>query len=816
MVDIARLGFSADTGQLKSAKAALETLVPSAQKAEKATENFNRAAAGVGVNASKMAAAAQGAAAGASKVGAAAQGATQQTYMLGNGFDLLTGKVNKNFVAINKAMASWDRIPAAANGAASSLNRLGAAANDNINRLQATPGNIAAQFQDIGVSAAGGMQPWLIAMQQGTQLSAAMSGGLGNLLGAFRQLLSPTTLLTIGIVGLVAAGLQMVDWVEVGQSALNGLADIMETTAVAAAYLGVVLAIAFAPQIIARIGAMAVTIGGALLTAIKAATGALVAFAVANPFGFIVLAIGAVIGAMVLLNDAFGGAFTNILSIVKDVANGIIRFFANAFNIVARNAEKLINKLIDGFNTFMSVLGVDVQVGSVDFSGAQINLDRDFVGDAAAWISEKAAQAADWLRGLAASIGLEEPAKGKAGSGQSEAEKALERYADLIQSTQDRIAALQVEARALGMTEEAARAYRNEQELMAAAIKTGIPINEQVIAQIKGLASALTEAEINVEIAKQTKAFKDQQQTLQDQADLIGLTGYALEYATRRQELLNDAVSRGITITDDYNKLLDDRATKLATDAINNETARKAFEDQAEAQKALTDGMAERLDAARNAVGGFFADWYDGIRNGINIFKSFADSVVDGLNRILDKLMDRAITGLLDNIFSGSSGGGFLGGLFGSGFLGGLFGSASSGPTNSSGLSGIYANGGAFEEGIQRFAKGGAFTNSIVNTPTLFKFAKGAGMMGEAGPEAIMPLKRGPDGSLGVEMHGGGRGTQVIQPVINVYNDNRVEGAMSSQDIIALQQRSAQQTEDTIRRRIPEIMQQYQTDGSLV
>jgi hypothetical protein len=56
------------------------------------------------------------------------------------------------------------------------------------------------------------------------------------------------------------------------------------------------------------------------------------------------------------------------------------------------------------------------------------------------------------------------------------------------------------------------------------------------------------------------------------------------------------------------------------------------------------------------------------------------------------------------------------------------------------------------------FAKGGAFSNSIVSSPTLFKFADGGttrtGLMGEAGPEAIMPLKRGADGSLGVQASG--------------------------------------------------------------
>jgi hypothetical protein len=69
------------------------------------------------------------------------------------------------------------------------------------------------------------------------------------------------------------------------------------------------------------------------------------------------------------------------------------------------------------------------------------------------------------------------------------------------------------------------------------------------------------------------------------------------------------------------------------------------------------------------------------------------------------------------------------------------------------------ANGNAFNaNGIVPFAMGGAFTNSIVTAPTLFKFANGGttstGVMGEAGPEAIMPLTRGPDGRLGVQSSG--------------------------------------------------------------
>ncbi|MDX3927439.1 MAG: phage tail tape measure protein [Shinella sp.] len=67
--------------------------------------------------------------------------------------------------------------------------------------------------------------------------------------------------------------------------------------------------------------------------------------------------------------------------------------------------------------------------------------------------------------------------------------------------------------------------------------------------------------------------------------------------------------------------------------------------------------------------------------------------------------------------------------------------------------------------GITPFAKGG-----VVSAPTYFGTGSGLGVMGEAGAEAILPLKRGPDGSLGVAA-GGGAGTQVV------FNVNATDAA---------------------------------------
>lgn len=83
------------------------------------------------------------------------------------------------------------------------------------------------------------------------------------------------------------------------------------------------------------------------------------------------------------------------------------------------------------------------------------------------------------------------------------------------------------------------------------------------------------------------------------------------------------------------------------------------------------------------------------------------------------------------------------------------------------------------DDSYSAFAKGGTFTNQIVAKPTYFRFAKGSGfgtgLMGEAGPEAIMPLTRGADGSLGVSASGIGGGDVQVNIPVTVYSDEPVE-----------------------------------------
>lgn len=60
-----------------------------------------------------------------------------------------------------------------------------------------------------------------------------------------------------------------------------------------------------------------------------------------------------------------------------------------------------------------------------------------------------------------------------------------------------------------------------------------------------------------------------------------------------------------------------------------------------------------------------------------------------------------------------------------------------------------------------------AYTGNVYDSPHLFKFASGAGVFGEAGPEAIMPLTRGANGKLGVAASGAGGGGTKVEVINN-------------------------------------------------
>jgi len=185
----------------------------------------------------------------------------------------------------------------------------------------------------------------------------------------------------------------------------------------------------------------------------------------------------------------------------------------------------------------------------------------------------------------------------------------------------------------------------------------------------------------------------------------------------------------------------DDRQGGLGAAFRDMQTETGGFADEitaaAEAMRAMDD-QAQRL--ARSLGSSLRSAIDKAIFGGAKLGDVFRDLASDVLSRSLDL----AIGPVQSAISSG------LTGLVGS-LAGGL-----------SGIAG-FQKGGVFSSGdVRAFAKGG-----IVDRPTLFPMRSGVGLMGEAGPEAVMPLTRGADGRLGV-MAEGGRG-----PVVNVTIQTR-------------------------------------------
>jgi lambda family phage tail tape measure protein len=149
-------------------------------------------------------------------------------------------------------------------------------------------------------------------------------------------------------------------------------------------------------------------------------------------------------------------------------------------------------------------------------------------------------------------------------------------------------------------------------------------------------------------------------------------------------------------------------------------------------------------------------------------FADFAKSILADMARIATRqASSSALSGLFGLAATAASS------YFGSS------GATSAGSTQA-GYSSTYfpqAKGGAWSSGVQMFADGAAFTNSIVSKPTAFGMANGkTGVMGEAGEEAIVPLARDSQGRLGVR---GGANSSTVNVSVTV---DASDGGGSSPD----------------------------------
>lgn len=254
----------------------------------------------------------------------------------------------------------------------------------------------------------------------------------------------------------------------------------------------------------------------------------------------------------------------------------------------------------------------------------------------------------------------------------------------------------------------------------------------------------------------------------------------------------------------------------------------------------------DALDKKYKAIAAAEADWMSGVSRGYaNWFDEISDvsgTVSDGVKTTLDSAFGNVTSMLEGNKVSWKSWGisvlqiiekvalqmavvSAMGGASsGSGIFGSLIGSVGSffgGGAGASASTGTAVS--SYGSNFQFNAKGGvydspslsAFSNGIVRNPTMFAFAKGgAGIMGEAGPEAIMPLTRAPDGSLGVRAVGGGGG-QSVSSAPQVYITIDGNGNTQTQASPGLEQFGAEVGEFVDRRYKQNVMRDIRPGGDI-
>lgn len=493
---------------------------------------------------------------------------------------------------------------------------------------QFNTGNIAAQFQDIGVTAAMGMNPLTIALQQGTQLSAVlqtMERPLEGIAAAFASIISPVSLATIAFVALLAVGLQFIDWPKLAAGALDLLGSALETIAPYAAIAAAGLALLYAPAIIGGVVSMIALLGRLAVAAVVAAG----AMAAANPALALVAGFTLAVAAGNIFRDELTKIFgVDVVGVVKDAANYILNSFTAAFedlkfiwnnfgdimgaavvggvNLAIEAVNGLLQKAAEGIDWLIEKLNKipGVAIGKVG-EGLQLNplpnpaadrlsganakhrsniddiMSRDTIGafgegiaNGAAAASEKLKELADWI------VKVDDKTKKK--GGKTDAEK----YDDIIDGANRRIESLKAEQEALGLTEHAALALRYETDMLNEAQRKGIDLTNAQRDQIAGLASTMA----------------------------------SLEIATRKAK--------------------------------------------------------EAMDFAKNLTRGFIDDLRSGLESGKSFWESFGNAALNVLDKITSKLLDEVLDALFKVSKAGSgSGGGLLEWLFKG--MGWLFGGAS-------------------------------------------------------------------------------------------------------------------------------------------
>ncbi|WP_320728879.1 phage tail tape measure protein [Enterobacter kobei] len=268
------------------------------------------------------------------------------------------------------------------------------------------------------------------------------------------------------------------------------------------------------------------------------------------------------------------------------------------------------------------------------------------------------------------------------------------------------------------------------------------------------------------------------------------------------KEIDPEFYQKGIALNKQYleQRLRDQKSYYDASDAQRGNWSAGMQEGFANWSDNASDYASQTANLVSTSMDGLVGSISDALSGNADSWDNWANSVLRSMQKIILNAM------LVDSLRSASNSG-----LFGS--LGSMFGGSAGGSTPS----GAYNSAAS---GLQLNAKGGAYasaslsaySNSIVSTPTYFAFAKGAGLMGEAGPEAIMPLTRSADGSLGVRMvgtqtQGGGK---IEQHITNHFTINGNGDAALKR---AMEEAAEKGSRNGAKLARQEIMQDFQTRG---
>ncbi|WP_395306144.1 phage tail tape measure protein [Enterobacter hormaechei] len=329
--------------------------------------------------------------------------------------------------------------------------------------------------------------------------------------------------------------------------------------------------------------------------------------------------------------------------------------------------------------------------------------------------------------------------------------------------------------RALLMNAENYQKQRNELAEQYSPARSAINKEKEASQELKSLFDARLLTEKEYMAARVTLSQETSRQILQAQANALSaprleLAGDVDPLAQQRNQLaqqqsLVETYYRNGALSKQQYEMLMQKSSKDSADA-QYQTALELYRSQSEFNN-LAIGLVEATrERTTNVLTGLLTKTQTFKEGVINLFSTLTQSIIQNL-------VDMAAQALVTNTILSSIMG------VGSSVLGGVGGSTA----GSSGTA-IADYGSNF----QFNAKGGVYSSSdlsaysgqVVDNPTFFAFAKGAGVMGEAGPEAIMPLTRAADGSLGVRAVSGGASEGAAPQVFITINSDGSTASQSS------------------------------------